>query len=146
LNSRVVAEEDVQEVEQLPVIPEGPLAPSISGVVVDLRDSWLADVEAEPGKYQPKKVAWYVELWLELARPWREAALWRSSRKQAPRPVAAAPTKRRRKAAGSIKRTETTGRVVSAILAFVFAVGLILYVATVMNLLDPFKLAVILKR
>ena len=146
MNSRVVADEDVQEVEQLPVIAEAPLAPAISGVVVDLRESWLADVEAEPEKYEPKKVAWHVELWHELARPWRERAFWGSSRKETPRPVAAAPTKRRRKAAGSIKRTETTGRVISAMLAFVFAAGLILYVATVINLLDPSKLTEILKR
>lgn len=142
----MIAGEGVQAVEQLPVDPAGPMAPPISGVVVDLREGWLADLEASPEKPLPKKVVWYVKLWREFDRFREDVALWGDcAKKFAIRAVTPQP-KRHRTPAGRVRRVNPAGRILFASLALVFAIGLVLYVATVVNILNPHQLGEILKR
>jgi|ERR1035437_7656778 hypothetical protein len=150
MESQVIAGESVQVVEQLPVDPVGALAPPISGVVVDLRDGWLADVEASPEIHKPKKVTWYVKLWREFKLLRNDMAFWGDCAKELA--IRATPPKKRRQmSAGRVRRGDAArgigvGRILTATFALAFGVGLLLYVATVLNILNPHQLGEILKR
>jgi hypothetical protein len=147
MESQVIAGESVQVVEQLPVDPVGALAPPISGVVVDLRDGWLADVEASPEIHKPKKVTWYVKRWREFELLRNDMAFWSDCEKELA--IRATPRKKRRRmSAGQVGRggAARVGRILAATFAVAFGLGLLLYVATVLNILNPHQLGEMLKR
>jgi len=126
------------------VEPAPDQAPPVSGVVLDLRESWLADVEVSPEKYEPRKITWYSKFWRAFESPWREGAMWWGTTQKPLIP--AAPKKRRRRSPAGVQRTDTAVRLLYAMLAFAFAVALVLYVGTLMDIFDPHELSRILKR
>jgi hypothetical protein len=137
-----VAEQDIQVVEQAPLSSETPLAPAISGALVDLRESWMTDEDQSPNRNTPKKLSWHIRFRREFRWLWKNLVPWRARQKERP----SQPRAQRTTSARRFPRTSPLTRILYTIAALSFAVSLALYMAILMNLLNPRRLAAILER
>lgn len=115
-----------------------PIAPEISGVVVDLREGWLADVEASPERHAPITLSWYAKRRIEFEWLWID---WKYRCDCVKEFVVGVLTPYHAKSGTPAERLQRAGIISCALLAFAFAVGLAIYLATVAHTLNSRELA-----
>jgi hypothetical protein len=144
--------EEEATVQQSEAVPAGSLAPLISGVVVDLRGGWLADVIESPERHTPPKLTWQDKLRRRLGRLRGDMDFERGFSKDVDPipPPPPKPVRQPRRSLASVaardKRTDIIERILAVAVAFAFAVGLLLFLAIRAGFLNPQAFAELLRR
>jgi hypothetical protein len=132
--------------ERVPIVPSGsPTPPVHEGIVVDLRDGWLADIETTPERHTPRPISWQTKVYREIEPVTGELGYWLDCMKELCKRLITPRTKAREVARGErARRAEAAARFVSATIVIALATGTVLYVAAVVHILDPRRLAQVL--